>query len=223
MIYPSPFDYQRRALFGIPLDLPAPDTGEYAEQLPQRCAELIMTSGGGTLILFTSHASMQSTFERTQKILGSAPFSLMKQGDQSRRLTIDAFRCVNNAVLFATASFWEGIDVPGAALRSVIIAKLPFDVPSEPLAEARAEALKKRGENPFFTYSLPRACVKFKQAFGRLIRRKDDRGAVVCLDNRLLTKPYGKMFLNSLPPCPIVKAPFADLTRSLKEFFDKCP
>jgi ATP-dependent DNA helicase DinG len=223
VIYPSPFDYEKHVLFGIPIDISAPDTREYAEQLPMYCAKLIETSGGGTLILFTSHASMQMTFERTQGILGTAPFSLLKQGDQSRRLTIDAFRSVNNAVLFATASFWEGIDVPGSSLRSVIIAKLPFDVPSEPLAEARAEALKKRGENPFSKYSLPRACVRFKQAFGRLIRRKDDRGSVVCLDNRLLTKPYGKVFLNSLPSCPVVKANFADLTRSLKDFFEKPP
>jgi ATP-dependent DNA helicase DinG len=219
VIYPSPFDYEKRSLFAIPVDIPAPDTREYGQQLPSRCAELIKASGGGTLILFTSYASMQTTFERTQELFRDSPFSLLKQGDQSRRHTIDVFRGASNAVLFATASFWEGIDVPGDALRSVIITKLPFDVPSEPLAEARAEALKKQGENPFFKYSLPRACVKFKQAFGRLIRRKDDRGAVVCLDNRLLTKPYGKIFLNALPRCPIVKVPFADLTRSLKEFF----
>ena len=219
IIYPSPFDYEHHALFGVPIDIAAPDTREYAEQLPFLCAKLIVASGGGALVLFTSYAMLQSTFEKTQQLLRDSPYSFLKQGDQSRRLIIDAFRGVNNGVLFATASFWEGVDVPGAALRSVIIAKLPFDVPSDPLAEARAEELKKNGANPFFTYSLPRACVRFKQAFGRLIRRKDDRGAVVCLDNRLLTKSYGKAFFNSLPPCPVLKETFADLTERLKAFY----
>lgn len=218
-IYPSPFDYEKHVVFAIPTDIASPDSREYAEQLPLHCAQLIQTSAGGTLILFTSYASMQATFERTQNLLKESPFVLFKQGDQSRRLTIDSFREIHNGVLFATASFWEGIDIPGAALRSVIIAKLPFDVPSDPLAEARAEAMKRRGQNPFVSYSLPRACVKFKQAFGRLIRRKDDRGAVICLDNRLLSKPYGKVFLSSLPPCPVVQANMAEVTQNLKHFF----
>jgi ATP-dependent DNA helicase DinG len=221
VIYPSPFEYEKRSVFAIPLDISSPDTKEYADYLPQQCAELIEVSGGGTMILFTSYASMQKTFEKTQSLLQGSPVVFFKQGDQSRRLTIDGFKEANNSVLFATASFWEGVDIPGKALRSVIIAKLPFDVPTEPLAEARAEALVKSGKNPFAVYSLPRACVKFKQAFGRLIRKKDDRGAVVCLDNRLLTKPYGKVFLNSLPACPIVKANFAELTKLLKDFFSK--
>jgi ATP-dependent DNA helicase DinG len=218
VIYPSPFAYDKNALFGVPVDIPPPDTREYVEMLPRYCADLIESSAGGTLVLFTSYASMQMAYEKTKELLRTSAYSFFKQGDQSRRLTIDGFRAVNNAVLFATTSFWEGIDIPGPALRSVIIVKLPFDVPSDPIAEARVEALKKKGQNGFFMYSLPRACVRFKQAFGRLIRRKDDRGAVICLDTRLLTKPYGKVFLASLPPCPILKASTEDLMQSLKNF-----
>lgn len=220
-IFASPFEYEKHSVFAVPLDIPSPDTSEYSNQLPQKCARLIEVSGGGTLILFTSYASMQKTFEGTKAFLQGSSVNLFKQGDLSRRLTIEAFKEGNNSVLFATASFWEGVDIPGETLRSVIIAKLPFEVPTEPLAEARAEALTKAGKSPFAVYSLPRACVKFKQAFGRLIRTKDDRGVVVCLDNRLVTKPYGKVFLNSLPSCPVVKAPFAEVEKALREFFEK--
>ena len=218
-IVSSPFDYEKNALFAVPVDVPPPDSATYMEQLPRWCAQLIRASGGGTLVLFTSYAAMQLAFEQTKALLRTTPFTFLKQGDHSRKYTLETFAQDRDAVLFATASYWEGVDIPGDSLRSVIIAKLPFDVPSDPLAEARAEALKQKGESPFAAYALPRACMRFKQAFGRLIRRKGDRGVVICLDTRLLTKSYGSVFLKTLPPCPIVKTTIDEITKQVGQFF----
>lgn len=123
------------------------------------------------------------------------------------------------AVLFGTDSFWEGVDVVGEALRCVVIVKLPFKVPSDPLFQARSEAISKQGGSPFFDYSLPQAIVKFKQGFGRLIRSKEDRGCVICLDPRLATKGYGKKFLKSLPDCPIFFESASSVSEHLRAFY----
>jgi ATP-dependent DNA helicase DinG len=218
-IFPSPFDYNANALLVIPSDLPPPDTAAYAHALPALCSSLICASNGGTLILFTSYMAMQTTFDAIRSQLQMPHLMLIKQGDLSRKMTLEAFQNTQNAVLFATSSFWEGVDIPGAALRSVIITKLPFDVPTDPLTEARSDAISSKGASPFMTYALPRACVRFKQAFGRLLRRNDDRGAVTCLDTRILTKAYGRFFLKSLPSCPILKGTMEQIIQPLTEFF----
>jgi ATP-dependent DNA helicase DinG len=135
--------------------------------------------------------------------------TLFSQGDgMPRSKMVDAFKADVNSVIFGVDSFWQGVDVPGEALSNVIITRLPFSVPSHPLLEARLEAIRRRGGNPFVEYQVPEAVIKLKQGFGRLIRTRSDRGIVVILDPRVLTKPYGRTFLNSLPECPrIVEAP----------------
>ena len=146
-------------------------------------------------------------------------FNPLKQGDDDRNILLNKFKTIDHSILFGTDSFWEGIDVAGEALRLVIIVKLPFKVPSDPLIQARSEAITEKGGDPFADYSLPQAIVKFKQGFGRLIRNKNDRGCVVCLDNRIVNKSYGKLFLNSLPNCQQLFTSTKDLSLEMKDFY----
>lgn len=194
-LLPSPFDYQDRVrLLGLS-DLPAPSGFGFAEAATQAIQEAIRASGGGAFVLFTSYSMLNECAR-----LFDHP-ALLKQGDLPRHLLLEKFKEENDSVLFGTDSFWEGVDVAGDALRLVIIVKLPFPVPSEPLLQARSEALKAAGKDPFMDDSVPQAVVKFKQGFGRLMRRKSDRGCVLCLDQRLFTRGYGRLFMESLPDC----------------------
>jgi ATP-dependent DNA helicase DinG len=143
---------------------------------------------------------------------------VMKQGAENRHNLLERFRKDKSSVLFGTDSFWEGVDVVGDALQSVIITKLPFKVPSEPVIEARYEAIQKNGGNPFMEYAVPLAVLKFKQGFGRLIRRKTDRGSVILFDNRVIQKSYGKKFINSLPKCRMIIGPRENVFAELKMF-----
>ena len=143
----------------------------------------------------------------------------LKQGSENRHQLLDRFRRTKNAVLFGTDSFWEGVDVQGDALKMVIIVKLPFKVPTEPVIQARVESLENAGENAFMTFTVPQATIKFKQGFGRLIRSKTDHGAVIILDNRVVQKHYGRIFLKSLPSCQIVKGTRAEIVSNIKTFF----
>jgi ATP-dependent DNA helicase DinG len=144
---------------------------------------------------------------------------ILRQGDASRMSLLDKFKANKGSILFGTDSFWEGVDVPGDALRLVIIVKLPFKVPDDPIVSAKGDLLKKEGKNPFMDYLLPEAAIKFKQGFGRLMRRKTDRGCIVCLDRRLISKSYGKLFLKSLPNCPVVMDQSAKIIDKIKKFF----
>jgi len=159
-------------------------------------------SNGGAFVLFTSYKMLIEAANRLKDRIESAGFPLLVQGQNApRKILLERFRASENAVLFGTASFWQGIDVQGDALRNVIIVKLPFAVPDEPIVEARLETIQREGGNPFMEYSVPEAIIKLKQGVGRLIRSKSDRGIVVLLDSRVTTKRYGKMFLEALPPC----------------------
>jgi len=212
----SPFDYPSQALLYLPQDLPEP--GEkmdvYAAALAGRCRDLVHAAGGKTFILFTSYALMHRVFEELE-FLGR-DYPLLRQGDLSPREMIRRFK-ETPSVIFGTNSFWQGIDIPGDALSSVIITKLPFDVPSDPITEARLEHLRKSSIDPFSHYQIPRAIIQLKQGFGRLIRKKTDTGVVSILDTRMATRGYGRHFLAALPKCRVV-----DDLGEVRSFFAEC-
>lgn len=200
-IYDSPFDYKRQALVAVPNDLPFPHEPHFNQAAAEYIWKAIQASRGNAFILFTSYTALKSCFDLLGERLQKHRYTPFKQGDANRKTLLDNFKSVDRSVLFGTDSFWEGVDVAGEALRCVVIVKLPFKVPTEPIIQARCEAIAAKGEDPFGVYSLPTAVVKFKQGFGRLIRNRKDRGCVICLDRRILAKGYGKEFLNSLPSC----------------------
>jgi ATP-dependent DNA helicase DinG len=192
----SPFDYPSQAALYLP-ELPDPRAGTYFAAAAREVEQLIALTGGGAFVLCTSHRMVRALGERLRPQLGPR---LLVQGDAPNAALLERFRTDGNAVLVATAGFWQGVDVPGNALRLVIIDKLPFDVPSDPLIAARCERLEQQGIQPFMRYLVPSAALTLKQGFGRLIRGRSDRGIVAILDSRITTKGYGKVLLRSLPP-----------------------
>jgi len=193
----SPFDYATQAALYLPTGLGDPRDAAFLERAAAEVVALVAVTEGGAFVLCTSTRAVRELADRTR---GRLQRSVFVQGDAPNAALLDGFRADGNAVLFATAGFWQGVDVPGAALRLVIIDKLPFDVPSDPLVSARCHRLKQRGEEPFMRYLVPAAALLLKQGFGRLIRTRADRGIVALLDQRVSTKGYGKVFLRSLPP-----------------------
>jgi ATP-dependent DNA helicase DinG len=220
-IYDSPFDYSKQAMFVIPKDIPQPHEANYHESAVENIWQAIEASKGNAFILFTSYGMLKSCYDLLSARLFENRYVTFKQGDDNRQSLINKFKTTERSVLFGTDSFWEGVDVSGDALRCVIIVKLPFKVPSEPIIQARTEAISAKGGDPFNDYSLPNAIVKFKQGFGRLIRNKNDRGCIVCLDSRLLNKGYGKMFLNSLPNCRQAFIEGSSISHQMSEFYRK--
>jgi ATP-dependent DNA helicase DinG len=219
-IYASPFNYQEQTLLSVPIDLPDPSHPSFTRVVAEKIWETIEIAKGGTFVLFTSYSMLRTCEKLLAERLYKRRYLLYCQGEENRSTLLSKFRTSDQAVLFGTDSFWEGVDVAGEALRCVIIVKLPFKVPNDPLFQARSEAIASQGGSPFFDYSLPQAIVKFKQGFGRLIRNKQDRGCVVCLDPRLAKKGYGKKILASLPPCPLVCEPAAKCMETLRSFYE---
>ncbi|MBS0620363.1 MAG: DEAD/DEAH box helicase family protein [Verrucomicrobia bacterium] len=222
-IFDSPFDYPSRTLFLVPSDLPAPNSPDFLAESIRVMAEAIAISKGSTFLLFTSYDMLQNCYRALSALPIATKYPFLRQGDLPRHLLLEKFKRSEGNVLFGTDSFWEGVDVPGEALRSVIIAKLPFSVPTDPLTEAYTEALAKEGLDPFFDYSVPQAIIKFKQGFGRLMRKKEDRGCVLCLDQRLVKKGYGKLFMKSLPPSKTCLAPAEEVLTAMRGFYTNIP
>ncbi|MDN3506117.1 MAG: helicase C-terminal domain-containing protein [Simkaniaceae bacterium] len=212
-IYPSPFDFQNRTrLLGIK-DLSAPNSYSFISEAAEVIREATSITGGGAFVLFTSYDMLNKCANALEDL------PILKQGDRPRHQLLEEFKKCQNGILFGTDSFWEGVDVAGDALRLVIIVKLPFPVPSEPLLEAKSELLRSQDRDPFMEDSIPQAVMKFKQGFGRLMRRAEDRGCVLCLDQRLFTKRYGKIFLESLPECLVSYDSKSLIYSEIKQFY----
>jgi ATP-dependent DNA helicase DinG len=194
---PSPFDFPNAAILYTPRDLPEANDYAFVPQAADRIAELVAITGGGAFVLCTSLRGMTALGEALKARLDLPP---LVQGSAPKTALLSRFRSHRDAVLVATMSFWEGVDVPGEALRLVIIEKLPFAVPTDPIVAARCAAIEREGGNPFVAYSVPQAAITLKQGFGRLIRTRSDRGIVAILDKRVKTRGYGRVLLSSLPP-----------------------
>lgn len=206
----SPFDYESAALLYIANDIPEPNQNSYEQILHKTIINTAKATGGRMLVLFTSYAALKKTAQAITGPLAREEIYVYEQGDgASPNALLESFKATERAVLLGTKSFWEGVDVPGDSLSVVVITKLPFDVPTDPLIAARSEMY----EDSFNQYYLPEAILKFRQGFGRLIRTQSDRGVVAILDRRVLTKQYGRLFLESLPPCTARQGPVSNLPR----------
>lgn len=216
--YPSPFDHERRACLGAAADGPEPGDSRFAAALADRVVEAVEITGGGTFVLFTAFGLLDDVFERVNLRLAALGLRVLRQGDAPRGALLDQFRSAGGrAVLLGADSFWEGVDVPGRDLRNVIVTRLPFRPPADPLAEARARAVEAAGGSAFRELSLPEAVLRFKQGIGRLIRTRTDTGILVVLDPRIAGKSYGKAFLDALPPMPRHVGPWTRVRAALAE------
>ncbi len=216
--YPSPFPYEKNMLFAVPSDAPLPEKIEFQQYIEMAIPRLIRASEGRTLVLFTSYDSLKSAHRSCQTLLKGFGGRILRQGEDDNAKLLEAFKKEKESVLFATDSFWQGVDVPGDSLSQVIIVKLPFTVPNDPVFVARAEAIEKKGGNSFMELSVPEAVIKFRQGIGRLIRRSDDRGAVVVLDRRIYEKRYGTFFTASMPECKKIYEPLEEIIKKVNNF-----
>ena len=214
----SPFDYANSTLLYLPTDIPEPNAPGYQRAVEQALAKLIAATGGRTLALFTSYNQLRRTAQAIAPALAEEGITVLEQGSGgSRAQLLESFRTLDKTALLGTRSFWEGIDVMGPALSCLVIARLPFSVPTDPIFAARSESF----EQPFYQYSVPETILRFRQGFGRLIRSKSDRGVVVVLDRRLQSKGYGQMFLDSLPECTVRRGPLASLPQAAARWIDR--
>jgi ATP-dependent DNA helicase DinG len=196
LVVPSHFDYQKQALLYVPQTLPDPRSPAFTAAAAREIVEILMLSQGRAFCLFTSYQQMRLIYDRVSLEI---PWQTLMQGTGPRSALLEEFRSTPNAVLFGTSSFWQGVDVPGDQLSCVIIDKLPFAVPSDPVVEARIAAIKDDGGDAFHNYQVPQAAIALKQGFGRLIRSRTDRGVLSLLDNRVTKTRYGQIFFDSLP------------------------
>lgn len=201
MLVTSPFAYEKQTLLYIPSRFPAPQEPSFCSEVARRSLKILDKTQGRALFLFTSYRHLNQVYQLLQNQL---PYPILVQGQKSKRALLAEFKEKIDSVLLATSSFWQGIDVPGEALSCLLIDKLPFEPPDDPVTAARMEQIAKQGASPFFHYQVPRAIISLKQGVGRLIRSSQDRGIIVIFDVRLMTKGYGRLFLKSLPPCQIV-------------------
>ncbi len=205
LVVGSPFDYANAALIYLPADLPEPTVPGYQSSVERVTGQLIAALDGRTLVLFTAYSQLRATYQALKDPLEARQIELLGQrmDGASRGRLLERFRGADRVALMGTTSFWEGVDVVGEALSCLVIARLPFNAPNDPVFEARAEQF----EDPFSQYTVPQAILRFRQGFGRLIRSKTDRGVLVVLDRRIRTRAYGQAFLDSLPNCTVQEGP----------------
>lgn len=206
-ILESPFDYSRQTMLFIPRGVPDPNSEQFTDAIAEVLPNILDKTQGRAFVLFTSYRNMEAVYEKLKNTL---PFPLLRQGSKPKHKLLEDFRAIKGSVLLATSSFWEGVDVQGEALSCVIVDKLPFASPTDPLVAARIEKLKKEQKAPFFDFQVPMAVIALKQGLGRLIRTRSDRGVLCILDQRILTKSYGQIFLKGLHSCPL-KRDVADI------------
>jgi ATP-dependent DNA helicase DinG len=218
VVLPTPFDFHKQALLLIPTDIAEPNQRDYRDDAVDYIEEALRITRGRAFVLFTAYSALNYTFQQLEPRLKAVGITPLKQGAAARTHLLERFRADVGSVLFGTDSFWEGVDVAGEALQCVILPKLPFRVPTEPILEARAEAIEEAGGNPFMEFTVPQAVIKFRQGFGRLIRRSTDRGTVLILDRRVIGKHYGRIFLESLPDMRVVRGPRDEVMEALGAF-----
>ena len=215
----SPFDYKRNVLIYLPSDMPAPNHHNYQQALEQAIQQAALAAEGRSLVLFTSHSHLRASAEAIRAPLAAAGLTLIQQGEGSRRRNLRDFRANPRSLLLGTSSYWEGIDLPGDQLVCLIIVRLPFAVPTDPLYAARSRLY----EDAFHEYAVPEAVIRLRQGFGRLIRSATDRGVVVLLDSRLWQRSYGEIFLDALPPCTTRQSPLSHLGEAVQGWLDGSP
>jgi ATP-dependent DNA helicase DinG len=220
-IFPSPFRFDRQALLAIPDDLPAPnvDPAAHSRAVVRLATDLVEAANGGVFILFTSHREVRAAAAAMRAAGLDRKWPLLVHGEEQRDSLLARFRESGRAVLLGTSSFWEGVDVPGDALRGLLIAKLPFRVPTEPITAARCEAIVANGGDAFAEYLIPHASLRLKQGFGRLIRSATDRGAVLIADSRIVSKAYGQVLIDALPPARRFIGPVAEVVGEVRSFY----
>lgn len=217
--FPSPFPYEKNMLFAVPSDAPFPDDVSFQGWIESAISKLILAAEGRTLVLFTSYDSLKNAFSSVQRKLSkSFDGMFLRQGSDDNSRLLELFKKDLKSVLFATDSFWQGVDVPGESLSQVIIVKLPFTVPNDPVFTARSEAIERRGGSSFMDLSVPEAVIKFRQGAGRLLRRGDDKGVAVVLDRRIYEKRYGSFFMQSLPECRRIYEPLEKIAEKVSGF-----
>ena len=214
-LWESPFDFRHQALCYLPQGMPDPNAAGYTDRVIGVAIPVLQASRGRTFLLFTSHRALR---EAAQRLAGAVDYPLFVQGDAPRSRLLQQFRETPHAVLLGTSSFWEGVDVRGEALSCVIIDRLPFASPDDPVLQARYAAIREKGGNPFMDYQLPQAVIALKQGAGRLIRDAADRGVLVLCDPRILTRAYGRVFMDSLPAMPRTRS-----LQEVQEFFEGVP
>ena len=221
-LFASPFDFAEQALLAVPTDLPVPGREgdpRHATATVRATMELAAVSDGGIFVLFTSHRALREAAAGLRERAADRRWPLFVHGEGSRAQLVQGFIAAGNGILLGTSSFWEGVDVPGRPLRGLVIPRLPFKVPTEPITAARVEAIEARGGNAFASYMLPHAAIRLKQGFGRLIRSREDRGVVLVLDPRIASRSYGAYLLESLPPARAVVAPWRQVLPEVRAFY----